>query len=72
MQTSGAACREIAYVRHRPRRRTIQYSEALVMEPKGRGVLDARLRGHDGGRWRIVIVAMTDGDLARLLRGRWV
>ena len=42
------------------------------MEPKGRGVLDARLRGHDGGRWRIVIVAMTDGDLPRHFRGTWV
>ena len=29
--------------------RTIQYSEALTMESRTRGVLDARLRGHD--RW---------------------
>jgi hypothetical protein len=27
--------------------RTIQYSEALTMESRTRGVLDARLRGHD-------------------------
>jgi hypothetical protein len=25
----------------------IQYSAALVVDPKRRGVLDARLRGHD-------------------------
>jgi hypothetical protein len=31
-------------------RRTIQYSETLVMELKTRGVLDARLRGHDDVR----------------------
>src|SRR6267142_4735007 len=36
-----------ALSRHRPRRRAIQYSEALVMESKGRGVLDTRLRGYD-------------------------
>src|SRR6266849_5114099 len=29
--------------RHRPRRRAIQYSEALVIEPKGRSVLDTPL-----------------------------
>jgi hypothetical protein len=34
--------------RHRPRRRTIQYSETFVMELKTRGVLDTRLRGYDG------------------------
>jgi hypothetical protein len=33
----------------------IQYSEALVMKLKTRGVLDARLRGHDGDRWSAVI-----------------
>ncbi len=35
--------------RHRPRKRAIQYSEALVMEPKSRGVPDTpharRMRG---------------------------
>src|ERR1700733_12614478 len=36
-------------------RRTIQYSETLVMERKTRDVLDARLRGHDGDRWSVAI-----------------
>jgi hypothetical protein len=40
LQNSGAVCRENAYVRHRPRRRTIQYSEEPVIEPRTRGVLD--------------------------------
>src|ERR1700719_1916367 len=44
-----------ALSRHRPRRRAIQYSETLVMESKGRGVLDTRLRGYDdssaAARW---------------------
>jgi hypothetical protein len=31
------------HVRHRPRKRAIQYSEALVIEPKGCGVLDTPL-----------------------------
>ena len=30
LQNSGECCRENAHVRHRPRRRTIQYSEASV------------------------------------------
>jgi hypothetical protein len=55
LQNSGECRRENAHVRHRPRRRTIHYSEALVMKLKTRGVLDARLRGHDGDRWSAVI-----------------
>src|SRR3954453_9211521 len=44
-QTSGASRRENAELRphprcHRPRKRTIQYSEAAVIEPISRGVLD--------------------------------
>ncbi len=35
--------------------RTIQYSEASVMESRTRGVLDTRLRGYDGGGWSIFI-----------------
>jgi hypothetical protein len=27
--------------------RVIQYSRTLVIEPRGRGLLDARFRGHD-------------------------
>ena len=40
LQNSGAVCRENAHVRHRPRRRTIQYSEALMIKSIARGVLD--------------------------------
>src|ERR1700754_3276329 len=55
LQSSGTACRENAHVRHGPRRRTIQYSETSAMESRTRGVLDTRLRGYDGGGWRIVV-----------------
>ena len=51
LQTSGECRRENAHVRHRPRRRTIQYSATLTMESRARGVLDTRLRGYDGGGW---------------------
>ena len=40
LQNSDKRCRENAYVRHYPRRRMIQYSEELVIEPRTRGVLD--------------------------------
>jgi hypothetical protein len=40
--------REGVFSRHHPRRRMIQYSEMPAMESRTRGVLDARLRGHDG------------------------
>jgi hypothetical protein len=33
---------------HRPRKRTIQYSRALAIESRSRGVLDPRMRGDDG------------------------
>jgi hypothetical protein len=29
----------------------IQYSEAFVIKPRGRGVLDTRVRGYDGLLW---------------------
>jgi phosphoribosylaminoimidazole carboxylase (NCAIR synthetase) len=63
LQNSGAVCREKAYVRHRPRRRTIQYSETPAMESRTRGVLDTRLRGYDGsGEWIIAMkVAIQPG-----------
>src|SRR5882757_1407117 len=41
--------------RHRPRRRAIQYSEASVMESKGRGVLDTRLRGYDDSSAAVLV-----------------
>jgi hypothetical protein len=34
-----------------PAQAGIQYSEALAMETRIRGVLDTRLRGYDGGGW---------------------
>src|SRR5260370_34727418 len=43
--------------RHHPRKRVIQYSRAVAMEPRGRGVLDPRMRGDDDRCW---------GDMARL------
>jgi hypothetical protein len=56
LQNSGEGCRENADVRHRPRRRTIQYSEVSVMETKSRGVLDPPVKpGDDVGGWSIVI-----------------
>jgi hypothetical protein len=33
--------------RHHPRKRVIQYSLTFIGLPNERGVLDARLRGHD-------------------------
>jgi hypothetical protein len=51
LQNSGAWCREngdacsVVVVRLD---RTIQYSEALVMESKRHSVLDTRFRGYDG------------------------
>ena len=33
--------------RHRPRMRAIQYSRDVMMEPRGRSVLDTRMRGYD-------------------------
>jgi hypothetical protein len=33
--------------RHHPRKWVIQYSAAYAVRPDRRGVLDARLRGHD-------------------------
>jgi hypothetical protein len=35
------------FSRHHPRRRVIQYSEASVMDPKGRGVLDRPVKPDD-------------------------
>jgi hypothetical protein len=35
--------------RHRPRRRTIQYAVASRFDRRRQRLLDARLRGHDGG-----------------------
>src|SRR3982074_1356233 len=38
--------------RRRPRKRAIQYSETLAMEPEGRGVLDTPAgAGFDGSLW---------------------
>src|SRR4051794_31380259 len=39
-KTSGASRREINLRCHRPRRRTIQYSEIVMIELRSRGVLD--------------------------------
>jgi hypothetical protein len=36
-----------AFGRHHPRKRVIQYSATPVTYPTRRGVLDARMRGHD-------------------------
>jgi hypothetical protein len=62
LQNSGGCRRENAHVRHRPALcaiahwdRTIQYSATPAMEPKGRGVLDTRFHGYDGGGWSSVI-----------------
>jgi hypothetical protein len=56
LQNSGAVCRENARVRHRPRRRTIQYSATPVMESRTRGVLDPPVKpGDDGGGWSVAI-----------------
>jgi hypothetical protein len=51
LQNSGAVCRENAdaYSIVVPAQAGTQYSEALVMELRTRGVLDTRLRGYDGG-----------------------
>jgi hypothetical protein len=67
LQNSGKCCREDAYVRHRPRRRTIQHSATPAMESRTRGVLDTRLRGYDGGGW----LAMTTLDVGAVSRETW-
>ena len=46
----GRALAQAHTSRHRPRKRATQYSAALVIEPKGRGVLDPRVRGDDRER----------------------
>ena len=43
--------REHIFSRHHPRRRVNQYSEAAVIDPISRGVLDTRLRGYDDCMW---------------------
>jgi hypothetical protein len=60
LQNSGAVCRENAYVGHRPRKRTIQYSATRTMESKTRGVLDTR-RGLSSGAHSRDPVARNDG-----------
>src|SRR3981189_3639177 len=47
-------------------RRAIQYSEASVMESKGRGVLDTRLRGYDDSNVAVLVGNRGAGLLTRL------
>src|SRR4051812_16355622 len=67
-QTSGALRRENAELRpyprcHRPRKRTIQYSEAAVIEPISRGVLDT-----PPSRGTTTAVGEGNAPLARMTR----
>src|SRR5437868_7308370 len=57
LQTSGAMRRENAatYSVSSSRKRGPSIPETSVMEPRSRGVLDARLRGHDRSEWRRTI-----------------
>jgi hypothetical protein len=59
LQNSGGCRRENAHVRHRPRRRTIQYSEASTMEVRARGVLDTRRSLSSGAHSRDPVAGMT-------------
>jgi hypothetical protein len=43
----GGELRVSTFCRHHPRKRVIQYSATPVIFLNRRGVLDARLRGHD-------------------------
>src|SRR4051794_9960177 len=46
----------------RPRKRTIQYSEALAIDRISRSVLDTRLRGYDGGGWGKLFLRRSEND----------
>ncbi|WP_210253954.1 hypothetical protein [Bradyrhizobium sp. S69] len=59
LQTSGASCRENAHVRHRPRRRTIQYSATLEIDQSRLVLLDTRRSLSSGAHSRDPVAGMT-------------
>ena len=68
LQNSGAVCRENAETHSIvvPAQAGTQYSVTSVIESRTRGVLDPPpSRGMTAVRGAIVVIAMTDGDLAR-------
>src|SRR5258705_9877977 len=62
----GALLRMRSEIYSEPRKRAIQYSEASVMESKGRGVLDTRLRGYDDSSAAVLVGNRGAGLLTRL------
>src|SRR6266403_247705 len=62
----GALLRMRSEIYSEPRKRAIQYSEASVMESKGRGVLDTRLRGYDDSSVAVLVGNRGAGLLTRL------